>query len=168
MTAKRIRVASGLLCCGLIGVPLACANQGVMHLTLTTAPPDITNVDVGPNGPSIGDYQVFSAGVEKDSEPFGMLYGLKLQATPPGAASVPEGMAVFQNQLTLMLPDGTISVTGVQVYPTSGSIAGTSLEEGVTRSIVGGTEAYAGARGTIRTTARPDGTRLQELDFDIP
>ncbi len=168
MRSGILRLASGFLCCGLMAVPAAHADKDSIHLTLVSSKPDMTYVDVGPKGSSIGDYQIFSAGVRKNDEPFGMIYGLKLELTRPGAPSEPEGMSLFQNQITFMLPDGTISITGVQHYATDGSIPGKSLEEGETRSIVGGTGAYVGARGTVRTTARLDGTRLHELDFEIP
>lgn len=164
-----VRLFTGTLVAGLAAVTLAaCSGSSATapsNFTMTTAKPDLTMVDVGDAGPSIGDYQVFHAVGTKDGEPFGHLYGLKLEVALPGQEGAPEGLGLFQNQLTFVLPDGDIVVEGVQYYTQDGSIPDITINEGETRAIVGGTGAYAGARGTVLTTAQEDGTRMQEFTF---
>lgn len=157
-----------LLTCVLATCSSAYAHDKSIKLSLTSAKPDVTHVDTGATGSSVGDYQVFSAPITKDGKPFGTLFGLKLQVTPPGSSLVPAGMGIFQNQLTFSLPDGVISVTGLQQYSMDGTIPAVSLKGGETRAVVGGTGAYAGARGTVHTTANEDGTRSQVLTFVVP
>jgi len=155
--------AISIIAAGIIAFGSGCSSKPA-DFTVTSAKPDLTLVDTGAKGPSIGDYEVFSSAVTKDGTPFGVLYGMKLEVALPPAPGAPEGLGRFQNQLTFDLPDGTICVAGVQYYTMDGSIPQT-LKEGELRAIVGGTGAYAGARGTLRTTQHLDGTRTQELTF---
>jgi hypothetical protein len=113
----------------------------------------------------VGDYSVFNAAVTKDGQPFGVLYGQKLLVAEPGQDGAPEGLGRYQNHLEFDLPDGTITVTGLQYYTVDGSIPDIALSEGEDRAIVGGTGAYAGAQGVLRSTTNVDGTRTQSFDF---
>ena len=141
------------------------ASSKPADFTVTSAKPTLTLIDVGDRGASVGDYSTFSAAVSKDGQAFGVLYGLKLLVAMPGTNGIADGFGRYQNQLTFDLPDGTISVAGVQFYTLDGSIPQTSLTEGEDRSVVGGTGAYAGARGTVHTTSDAGGTRKQEFHF---
>jgi hypothetical protein len=137
----------------------------IADFTVMSAKPSLTYIDTGKKGATIGDYEVFSAAVTKDGEGFGTLFGLKLQVAKPGAMGAAKGLGLFQNQLTFNFPDGTVSVAGLQYYAVNGRLPDGSLLAGETRAVVGGTGAYAGARGTLHTTAHRDGTRTQEFSF---
>jgi hypothetical protein len=132
---------------------------------VVSAKPTITQIDTGASGSSAGDYSVFSAAVTKDGQPYGSLYGQKLLVAEPGQAGAPDGLGRYENHLEFDLPDGTITVTGLQYYTTDGSIPDIALTQGEDRAIVGGTGAYEGARGVLRSTTNADGTRTQDFDF---
>lgn len=152
-----------------VGLLAGCSSDdsGPEDFTVTSAKPDQTLIDNGKSGYSLGDYNVFSAPVTKEGEDFGSLFGTKIAIAEPPVKDAPSNdLGLFQNQLTFVLPDGTISIAGVQYFTIDGSIPDPSLGEGEVRAIVGGTGAYAGASGTLKTTARPDGTRQQEFDFE--
>jgi len=162
------RIVGPMAAVALAALTLAgCANSSASptNFTLITSKPTVTQVDTGDPGNSPGDYQVFSAAATKDGQAFGNLYGLKLEVALPGKAGAPEGLGLFQNQLTFVLPDGDISVLGVQYHSPDGSLPTSASADGETRAIVGGTGAYAGARGTLVSTAQEDGTRVQEFTF---
>lgn len=133
--------------------------------TAVSAKPTITQVDTGATGSSVGDYSVFNAAVTKDGEPFGVLYGQKLLVAEPGLEGAPEGLGRYQNHLEFDLPDGTITVTGLQYYTVDGSAPDIAVTQGEDRAIVGGTGAYEGAQGVLHSVVNADGTRTQEFDF---
>jgi len=134
--------------------------------TAISAKPDVSFVDADGDGADVSDYQTFRTTVTKDGKSFGHLYGLKLAvAAPPVAGAPAADLGLFQNQLTFILPDGQIMIAGTQFYTLDGSIPQKSLEGGEYRAIIGGTGAYAGATGVLHTTAKPDGRRVQEFDF---
>lgn len=47
-------------------------------LSVVSGKPNITQIDTGAAGSSVGNYSVFDAAVTKDGQPFGVLYGQKL------------------------------------------------------------------------------------------
>ena len=148
-----------------VAAPPAARSQALTDFTVTSAKPVITRVDAGKKGSGVGDYQVFHAAVTKDGQTFGVLFGLKLQVAKAGTMGATKGLAVFQNQLTYRFPDGTISVAGLEYFTTYGTSSSSPLDDTATRSVVGGTGTYAGARGTVRTTLQPDGSRQHEFVF---
>ena len=127
--------------------------------------PAVTQIDTGAAGSSVGDYTVFNATVTKDGQPFGTLYGQKLLVAEPGQDGAPEGLGRYENHLEFDLPDGTISVAGLQYYTLDGSVPDIALSKGEERAIVGGTGAYAGAHGVLTSTTNADGSRTQSFDF---
>jgi hypothetical protein len=161
---------------GVIGIAMAssvvlisgCGEDDELEdFTAISAKPAVTSVDADGDGADVGDYQTFETTVTKDGKPFGDLYGLKLAVAAPPVDGAPSAdLGLFQNQLTFVLPDGQILIAGSQYYTLDGSIPQKSLEGGEYRAIIGGTGAYAGAKGVLHTTSKPDGRRVQEFDFD--
>lgn len=169
MKKRSPRAAASAAAVGIAGLLIVagCAGGGPSDFSVISAKPDQTLVDTGKGKYSVGDYNVFSAPVTRDGDDFGSLFGTKIAVAAPPVKDAPaDDLGLFQNQLSFVFPDGTISITGVQYYTTDGSIPDPSLNKGEVRSIVGGTGAYSGVSGTLKTTARPDGTRLQEFDFE--
>lgn len=133
-------------------------------LDLVSGTPDTVKSDLGEPGPSVGDLSAFSATVTKDGKAFGRLVGTKILVVLPDT----DGVGTYQNQLTFILDDGTISVAGVQSYPvdTNNAAAVKKVIEGTTqRAIVGGTGAYAGAHGVLTTAPQVDGSRNQHFEY---
>jgi hypothetical protein len=162
-----------------LSVPLAVATScsstktdasSPISLDLVSGPPKTVLIDNGQSGPSIGDVDAFSADVTRGGKPFGTLYGTKTLVALAGEHGVPAGLGLFQNQLTFVLPDGTITVTGVQYYQldTSNQAAVDAVRNLPTvRSVVGGTGAYAGARGVMTTSLDHAGSREQHFAFTV-
>lgn len=148
------------------------ADSGTSSVTLdlVSSPPKTVFVDNGESGPSIGDVDAFSATVTRDGEEVGSLFGTKTLVALPGEHNVPDGLGLFQNQLTFVLTDGTITVTGVQYFPldTTDSAAVEAVKKlATTRSVVGGTGAYSGARGVLETSIDQAGGRVQHFEFTV-
>ncbi|CAB4730792.1 MAG: hypothetical protein F2934_01960 [Actinobacteria bacterium] len=170
------RLTAALALTGLVGVGALTACSGnssdaksankTVVLDLVSGVPKTVKSDLGEPGPSIGDLATFNAGVTKDGKAFGTLVGTKILVVLPGD----DGVGTFQNQLTFVLPDGTITVTGVQPYPVdpNNAAAVAKVRQGTTqRSIVGGTGAYAGARGVLTTSEEKDGARTQHFEYTV-
>jgi hypothetical protein len=84
-------------------------------------------------------------------------------AAAKDAAPMAEGDA-------FVLDDGTITITGIQPYPVdpNNAAAVQKVRQGTTqRAIVGGTGAYAGARGVLTTSEEKDGARTQHFEFTV-
>lgn len=167
MKVIRLALAITLGCSMVAFLVGGCGDGGPEDFTAISSAPAPNSVDTGDPGPSLGDYEVFHVTVQKEGKRFGDLYGSKLAvAEPPVEGAPSKDLGLFQNQLTFVLPNGTISIAGVQYFTFDGSIPRYSENAGEYRAIVGGTGAYAGASGELHTTARPDGSRIQEFDFD--
>lgn len=154
----------------------ACGGGSDWHpklkdLRLVSAPPKSVDLDLGEPGPSVGDITTFRAELSKDGVPVGYLYGTKTLVALPGTDGAPEGQAYFLNNITFVLEDGTFSVGGIQPLQVTGDAthpyaAGNPKGDAVAeRAITGGTGAYVGAAGAVRTSAGEGGSRNQEIDF---
>lgn len=141
--------------CGVVVVAAAAADAArAATVRLTSGVPAFTVVDLGAPGHSAGDLNVFQAPVI----PAGRLLGVQTTLRVAAGAQVVQGALAFD------LPDGQLAVDGVsQLDPTStGLIAGRPF----TRAVVGGTGAYAGMRGEVTSTRRPDGSYDQHFTLD--
>lgn len=162
----RSRATAALALIGLAAaLPLAgCGGSSVpADFTISTTPPVGSAVDTGPAGSSVGDMMVFHARVLKDGKPFGYVYGTKILVAMPGEFGAPKGLGRFQNQLSFVLPDGEITVTGTQDHPLGG-LSSTGVPV-ATRAISGGTGAYAGVTGVLVSTQVAGRGRTQQFDF---
>jgi hypothetical protein len=165
MNVTHAAIAATLAGVSILGLSACSSSSTPADFTAVSAKPTVTLVDTGATGSSVGDYTVFNAAVTKDGQPFGFLYGQKLLVAEPGQDGAPQGLGRYENHLEFDLPDGTISVEGLQFYTTDGSVPDIALTKGEDRAIVGGTGAYAGAHGVLHSTTNADGTRTQSFDF---
>jgi len=174
--SSSVRATTALALTGLLGVGAltACSKDSkdaasaekAIVLDLVSGVPNTVKSDLGEPGPSIGDLSAFNAEVTKDGKAFGHLVGTKILVVLPGE----DGVGTYQNQLTFVLDDGTITITGIQPYPVdpNNAAAVQKVRQGTTqRAIVGGTGAYAGARGVLTTSEEKDGARTQHLEFTV-
>jgi allene oxide cyclase-like protein len=112
-------------------------------ITVINKSRDVRVVDLQPAGPSQGDLRVFNGPLynEDETEVIGHVDGVCTLTDPEDDPS--EQAQVTQCLLTFSLPDGAITVQGVQLRP-----ALTELHASRTRdAITGGTGAYQTARG---------------------
>lgn len=143
--------------CGLVVVAAAAADSArAATVDLTSGVPTFTAVDLGPSGVSLGDVNVFEAPVPGG----GQLLGAQ--------TTLGEGRraVTVQGSLTFELPVGQLAVAGISQLdrgPT-GLLPGRPY----VRAVVGGTGPYAGQRGTVTSTRRPDGTYSQAFSLTAP
>jgi len=103
-------------------------------------------IDLGDTGDSIGDLLVFDQPLlDSNMQIIGSNSGTCIRTSPAHS---------FQCQWTLSLPEGSISVAGLEFD------TGTSL-----LSIIGGTRKYSGITGELESTNNNDGTFTQILRY---
>ncbi|HEY8578248.1 MAG TPA: hypothetical protein VIL72_00065, partial [Beijerinckiaceae bacterium] len=110
------------------------------------------SVDVGKEGVSAGDLTVFAWPLaSKDGNPAGVALGAQT------SIRAEQGGLTVNGLLTYQLRRGDLVVGGLSSFPLGGT---TGLRKGrfFERPILGGTGAYAGARGELRSVRRADGT----------
>lgn len=166
MQAQPIRrTAFVLVAVSSVALASGCGSDVPEDLSLVSAKPEIVLNDAPPKGASVGDVETFHASVTDDGKAAGELYGSKLLVALPGTGGAPEGSARYQNQMTFVLEDGSITVQGVQDLPVNqGKRPGSGASE--TRAVTGGTGEYEGVSGTVKATTQADGSRTQQFSFD--
>jgi hypothetical protein len=123
----------------------------VLHL-FERATGDLTFVDVGAPGPSMGDRLVFSAAIfDTNNQQIGR-DGADCVIVRVDASETPDRQQVVQCMISVQLPDGQLTVQGLA--------QGTDNHFAVT----GGTGAYRKARGEVRAR---DIVPLQEAEITI-
>jgi len=135
---------------------LAGCGSGARTLRVVSTPPDLKTVDLPPRGKSPGDLYTFSSVLldRTRRRPIGVLRGTQTSIRLEG------GRELVQGILTFRLGRGNdILVGGLSEFPTSGT--GLIVGRPYVRSILGGTGAYADARGTLTSTRRSDGSYEQ-------
>ncbi|CAB4927486.1 unannotated protein [freshwater metagenome] len=155
-----VRRTISIVCLAAAAAFTGCGVSGPDDFTLIQAKPELQGVDLGATGTSKGDEKHFEAAVTRDGEPVGKLLGqLTVRDVPDagGTARVDESDLVFR------LKDGDLFATGIAEY--SGTDWRLTAQKPVRRAILGGTGAYAGARGELVTTLRSDGTYEQRFSF---
>jgi hypothetical protein len=153
MPVRRSAVLALLAC--LILVLGACSGGG-RTATVTHAAVTATIIDAGDPGPSVGDVRFFeiAAALEGSAAP------ARLDATlTTTGENVPNaGDEVRIGHLVFSFGAGTdqVVVDGTSVYPGAGSTI--QVNSSTIRPIVGGSGAYAGARGWAESFHLADGT----------
>lgn len=128
-------------------------RAGTVRLTALKGPQ--RSVDIGNQGTSPGDLTVFAAPLaSKDGNPAGVAIGSQTSIREE------QGGLTVNGLLTYQLRRGDLVVGGLSSYPLGGK---TGLKKGqfFERPILGGTGAYAGMRGELRSVRRADGTYAQ-------
>jgi hypothetical protein len=125
-------------------------NKKEAHTTLTvvTKTPELKAIDLGPQGPTLGDIRVTNAPLYNatGTKRIGR-FDLFCVLTDPADEPV-ENANMAECTKTFTLPGGEISVQGVEAYPTLSTPA--PGEDAIT----GGTGKYAGVRGEQRFEPR--------------
>lgn len=101
-----------------------------------------TMLDAKPRGESAGDVNVFSTSLTRGGRPAGRAEYIQ--------TLVDNRYRGISNRVDLLLEDGTLELQGaaLEVRPPGGAKPGPEAD----LAIIGGTGAYAGARGTVRVT----------------
>lgn len=123
-------------------------------LRLTTRNIVVTPVDLGAPGKSPGDMYAYSGDVHRGGKRVGSLYGSHIALGVEGDREIVQGLITFR------MGRDEIMAAGLAQYPAD-SQSGTVIDEPFRRPIIGGTGRYAGARGTLTTVRRNDGSYRQ-------
>lgn len=151
-----VLVAAGVIW-GLVGpAGVAVADDGaVTELVLIQEAPELTTVDLGSEGASLGDLLMFEAALVGEDGLNGNLIGYLLTADLPDD----DGQVMEERIGSLVFNlggDTSIVVHGGSVYPDGGVEMATGT--GQVRAVIGGTGDYIGARGQVTTTRNEDQT----------
>lgn len=119
-----------------------------------------STVDLGPRGKSGGDVYVFDGPLldSDETETIGSVYGTQTSIAEDSDTETVQAMITYDFR------DGNrLTIGGIGKYPRGdlGLVEGQAFE----RPILGGTGDYAGARGTVTTVRRSDGS--YEHTFEI-
>jgi allene oxide cyclase-like protein len=123
-------------------------KKGHTTLTVVTKTPELKAIDLGPQGPTLGDIRVTNAPLYNatGTKRIGR-FDLFCAITDP-ADEAAEEAHMAECTKTFTLPGGEISVQGVEAYPTLSAPA--PGEDAIT----GGTGKYTGVRGEQRFEPR--------------
>jgi hypothetical protein len=127
--------AAGVVFAGVLALPGALALERPGTIKITDAERQHSRVDVGPRGPSPGDVDIYRS----------VLYNRRIQAKPLGHADMVCTTITGSTQscnATYFLPRGELVVSGV-----------ISSRLIYILPVVGGTEYYNNARGTLTVTS---------------
>ena len=139
------------------------ANKQPVTLVVEQAEPTLNPVDVEPAGPSVGDRLEFSAALTIDGKPAGELTGV-LTVQSLGKSDVVKeqrkGTLTFQLNAT-----DSLKVSGTSKYKPNKK----EMEVGdpQVRSIIGGTGAYDGAKGSVTTLHNADGSYTHTFTIQL-
>jgi len=126
-------------------------------LVVEQAAPTLNPVDLEPAGPSVGDRLEFTAALTIDGKPAGELVGVlttQKVGKDDGTAVVKEERT---GELTFRLSEtDSIEVNGTSRYQPKKKEM--EVNEPQVRNVVGGTGAYAKAKGTVSTVRNADGS----------
>jgi len=167
-TLRPLAAASAVIAIALLA---GCGgSSGPTDFTLSQDETHVTEVDVVPKVAdpnyvpgNAADTLVFDAQLTKDGAPFGEIFGEQLVVAEPAPWAPKRKTEIRRTELTFDLPDGQIVVQGTGPYA-KGSWR-LAVGKPVVRAIIGGTGAYAGARGEHTGTRQADGTYTHLFHF---
>ena len=135
-------------------------RQTSKKIVLIQAEPVISfEEDEGPTS-GRGDFTLFEARLSREGDPFGSLTG-KIEAFDIVTGS--DDMEVHFRTLIFQLPRGQLVAQGASSYAIGPDFVPLNVNEPVVIAVTGGTGAYIGATGEVRTTRRADGTYRQVI-----
>lgn len=155
---KKLTIISALLC-----TVLTPAFAGTTVTVTHGKTPDPTFLDLGAEGPSVGDMRIFEFGGQTAE---GEAVVLDFVMTTTG---IPDGAEVENRMTTAVFSfangaNDRVLVEGIGQYPRAGSTV--KIDGALERAIVGGTGRFAGARGTVLSTHLSDGTWQHVLTIE--
>jgi hypothetical protein len=146
----------------LFGIGLATVGFGVgafaadvvTTIKLHQSPPDLTTVDLGQEGRSVGDVLGFEAKLQEDNKVVATINGYNVIMDVAGSGEKLEDR--FSHIVFDFGNGSTIVIAGRSAYTPSTLEIVDKVEQ--PRAIVGGTGKYIGARGQVTTSRNPDGS----------
>lgn len=121
-------------------------------------------VDMGDAGGSVGDMSAWSLALtDAAGAPAGDAYGY---ATTIGPADDGSPDRILNGLIAIALADGS-SLIVADLHPEEASVPN-AMETAVTRPVIGGTGAYAGASGELVTTRDGAGVLVHTFTLRLP
>jgi hypothetical protein len=160
MARWAIGVATATIAASLTFTGPAFADATTTRIVLTQAAPELTHEPGQDAAGADGSVTFFKAKLTRSGKRFGTLSGSIVTHD-----IVAEGANQETRLRTLVfeLPKGQIVAKGVTTYRTGPDFVPLDPREPAVIPIIGGTGAYFGATGELRTTRNANGTYRQEL-----
>jgi len=133
-------------------------------LVLRSALPEVVTLDRGEPGPSIGDQRSWVLPFTSDAgEPAGTGYGYVTSLSPAD-----DGTSVWMvaGLISVQLADGS-TILVADLHPEETALP-TAADLAVTRAVIGGTGAWAGASGELVTTVDGNGGLVHTFALRMP
>jgi hypothetical protein len=138
----------------------AAVRQTSKKIVLIQAQPFISHDEDEDPSSGRGDFTLFEASLSRESKPFGSLTGtIETFDIVTGR----DDLEVRLRTLIFELPKGQLVAQGSSTYTTGPDFVPLNVNDPVVIAITGGTGAYIGATGEVRTTRRADGTYRQVI-----
>lgn len=139
---------------GAVALPAARAQDDATTLVLVQEAPELTMVDVGEQGHTVGDLLIFEARVSGEGGESGVLHGTAITAdlTDPGDA---ESAGDRLDQMTFDLGNGDGIVVAGKILIPDGERE-MAMAQPTLRAVVGGTGRFMGARGQVESVRQED------------
>lgn len=135
-------------------------RQAPKKIALIQAPPVISHDEDEDPTSGRGDFTFFDASLSREGKPFGSLTGtIETHDIVTGS----ENLEVRFRTLVFELPKGQLVAQGTSSYTTGPDFVPLNINDPVVIAVTGGTGAYMGATGEVRTTRRADGTYRQVI-----
>jgi hypothetical protein len=147
-----VRLAFAVLAVALV---VAACSSGGRTVTVTHGPVTLEYVDLGKTGPSLGDERVTAIATAIDGGGTGRLDAV-LTTTAIDAPNKGDEIRIGHLVFTFGTAGDQIVVDGTSAYPASSPTI--AQDTSTIRPIVGGSGAYAGARGWAESFHLADGT----------
>jgi len=129
-------------------------------IVLIQAPPVISHDEDEDQTSGRGDFTFFDARLSRGDKPFGSLTGtIETNDLVTGS----KNLEVRLRTLIFEPPKGQLVAQGASSYPTGPDFVPLNVNDPVVIAVTGGTGAYMGATGEVRTTRRGDGTYRQAI-----
>jgi hypothetical protein len=158
----RLVLAMGVLV-GFVVLLAGCGSSAPADFTLQQQPPQVSGIDLSDGDGNRGDLLTFEGALAKDGAPFGVLLGQLITAGVDGGPGRLGGFEERIAHLVFRLPDGTITATGASLYPRAQWRLPAEREH--VRVITGGSGAYLGAGGEVRTIREAGGSYRHAFVF---
>ena len=165
LRARGTRIATASLVAACVA---GCSSSSTLEFTVEQAPPVLTRVQLGDQGPSHGDLLAFESTISRDGEVVGELTGMLTTvdlAVPAGTGR--EALEERFGTLVFRFGDtDTIVANGSSVYPVGE--AEMAEETPQVRAVLGGTGSYLGVTGQVTTTRQGGGAYRHRLELIKP
>ena len=159
----RIAALAFVVICAASAIAVGCGGSGgeTLNVVAPAKGLHLSTVDLGPKGKSGGDVYVFDGPLldSDEAKSIGSVYGTQTSIALDSDSETVQAMITYDFR-----HGDRITVGGISEYPRgdTGLVENKAFE----RPILGGTGRYGGARGTVTSVRRSDGSYEQTFEIE--